>query len=63
MFAISEPSGELIEKQEFQEIFWINRQDFEERKFDFYDDFNLEDARMGNNLIGFEESSGEEKGF
>lgn len=63
MFAISEPTGELVEKQEFQENFWITKQDFINKKYDFYDDFNLEDARIGNSVVWFEESSGLQQGY
>jgi ADP-ribose pyrophosphatase YjhB (NUDIX family) len=64
IFSIHDPQGNLITKTKYQENFWITRQDFEQKRFDFFDDFLFEDHHSpSHDSIVFTEHDGEVEGY
>lgn len=56
IFFMSDIKGKLKAKTEFQENFWVTVDDVRNKKYDFYDDFVLDDRDKPNENIEYEES-------
>lgn len=55
IFFMSDLVGTLVPRTEFQENFWITADDVRERRYDFYDDFILDDRDKPHPVMQFEE--------
>lgn len=56
IFFMSDIKGKLKTKTRFQENFWVTIDDVRNKKYDFYDDFVLDDRDKPNENIEYEES-------
>ena len=50
IFQIEDPKGTMIKKSEFQENFWINKEEFDKRN-DFYEDFKWGNGEVEKELM------------
>jgi len=62
IFFVTNLSGKLIKKTEFQENFWITTDELKKKKLDVYDDLDLEE-RLKPKKLTFKEHSALAKGF
>lgn len=63
IFFLTNFQGKLKEKHEFQENFWITAQDVIDKKYDFYDDFTIEDRDKPHPHLTYTENIGIADGY
>jgi len=63
IFFVTDFHGQLAQKTEFQENFWITINDVVKRRYDFYDDFVLDDRDQPHQVIEYEESIALAEGY
>lgn len=63
IFFLTDIKGELVAQTEFQENFWVTIEDVKQKRFDFYDDFVIDDRDQPNPHIVYRESIALAEGF
>lgn len=62
IFIVKDFSGDLIEKTEFQENFWLTKEEIEKRD-DLFDDMSVDERFKPNDILKLEENIDVEKGY
>ena len=63
IFFLSKIRGKLIPKVDFQENFWVTVQDVVEKRYDFYDDFVIDDRDKPHPHVEYSESIATADGY
>ncbi|MEI6327105.1 MAG: NUDIX domain-containing protein [Candidatus Roizmanbacteria bacterium] len=63
IFLVSDFTGSMITKTQHQENFWITKDDVKNKRYDFYDDFTVEENLTPQSHITFYEHSAVADGY